>query len=71
VRFLVLPLSVALALPLGAQKSAAAERDQNAIVDEQALLERQLDRLKSTMEVLHQRIEARAARARPSSCARA
>lgn len=46
-----------IGLPLAAQ-NAAAERDLNAIVEEQALLTRQLERLKSTMEVLLQRIEA-------------
>ena len=51
-------LTVFLGLPPGAQKSATAERDKSAIIEEQALLERQLERLKSTMEVLLQRIEA-------------
>ena len=44
--------------PAFAQEKVITERDLGAIVEEQALLERQLDRLKSTMEVLLQRIEA-------------
>ena len=48
------------AAPLFAQENpkAAQERDLEALREEQALLTRQLERLKSTMEVLLARIEA-------------
>ncbi len=56
---LLAALFVALfALPGLAQKDVASERDLTAIVEEQALLARQLERLKGTMEKLLERIEA-------------
>src|SRR5262245_24580141 len=51
-------LCVLLAAPPGAQSGAVTERDLAGIVEEQALLTRQLERLRDTMEVLLQRIEA-------------
>src|SRR5262245_54847496 len=55
---LALPLSLLLARPARAQAGGITERDLAGIVEEQALLTRQLERLRDTMEVLLQRIEA-------------